>query len=254
MTVTICISNQKGGVGKTMFAVHLAEYCAEHASVLVIDVDGQGNTTRFFLDQRAAANQGASRLFRADGPAPEIVQVNDKISIIPADRTLNDVEALPLDVIRQPKIHLASIVHRFDVVIIDTLPSQGRRLLGALVAADAVVTPLGLDKASFEGLEDLLSGIKSVRAKLNPAMRHFGILVNRFKPANKAQCRNLESLQQRLGDRVLPTVLQDRSPVGAAFDNRCPIWKSKKGESAQRAAQEFRNACGLVYAKAMGAA
>jgi len=247
----ICISNQKGGVGKTMFAVHLAEYCAERANVLVVDVDGQGNTTRYFQDQRAAANKGASLLF-GDGAAPEIMKVSSRLSIIPADRTLNEVEAMPLDVIMHPRRHMASLIAGFDVVIFDTPPSQGRRLLGALVAADAVVTPLGLDKASFEGLEDLLNDIKVVRSKLNPAMQHLGILVNRFKPANKEQCRNLETLQKNFGDRVLSTVLQDRSPVGAAFDSRRPVWKRPNGESARRAGHEFRDACELVYTQATG--
>ena len=149
-----------------------------------------------------------------------------------------------------PRCHLAACARGFDVVIVDTPPSQGRRLLGALIAANAVVTPLGLDKASFEGIEDLLNDIKVVRAKMNPSMRHIGILVNRFKPANKEQRANLRVLQEDLGDRVLSTVLQDRSPVGAAFDNRRPIWKRSKGESAQRAAHEFRAAGELVYTRA----
>jgi chromosome partitioning protein len=249
MTVTIVVSNQKGGVGKTMFAVHLAEYCAERAKVLFVDVDGQGNSTRFFLDDRAKPGKGASRLF-SDGEAPEIIKVRENLAIIPADKTLNDVEAAPLEVIMLPRRHLAACAAGYDVVIIDTPPSQGRRLLGALIAANAVVTPLGLDKASFEGIEDLLNDIKVVRAKMNPSMRHIGILINRFKPANKEQRANLRALQADLGDRVLSTVLQDRSPVGTAFDNRKPIWKRSKGESAQRAAHEFRAACELVYTRA----
>lgn len=250
MTVTIVVSNQKGGVGKTMFAVHLAEYCTERAKVLFVDVDGQGNSTRFFIDNRAAHGQGASRLF-ADGESPEIVKVRDNLSIIPADKGLNDVEALPLKIVMLPRRHLAACAKGFDVVIVDTPPSQGRRLLGALIAANAVVTPLGLDKASFEGIEDLLNDIKVVRAKMNPSMRHLGILVNRFKPANKEQRANLRALREELGDRVLSTVLEDRSPVGTAFDNRRPIWKRSNGESAQRAAHEFRAACELVYTRAM---
>ena len=249
MTVTIVVSNQKGGVGKTMFAVHLAEYCLERAKVLFVDIDGQGNSTRFFVEDRAAHGQGASRLF-TDGEPPKIIEVRDNLSIIPADRGLNDVEAMPLDIVMLPRRHLTTLAKGFDVIIVDTPPSQGRRLLGALIAASAVVTPLGLDKASFEGIEDLLNDIKVVRAKMNPKMRHLGILVNRFKPANKEQRQNLQALKTQLGDRVLSTVLEDRSPVGTAFDNRRPIWKRSSGESARRAAHEFRAACELVYMRA----
>jgi chromosome partitioning protein len=47
MGVSIVVSNQKGGVGKTVITVNLAEYAVEkRGRVLVVDVDGQGNTTR----------------------------------------------------------------------------------------------------------------------------------------------------------------------------------------------------------------
>ena len=43
---TIVINNQKGGVGKTTLAVHLAWFMAEAGRrVLMIDVDAQGNAT-----------------------------------------------------------------------------------------------------------------------------------------------------------------------------------------------------------------
>lgn len=250
MGVSIVISNQKGGVGKTMFAVNLAEYGLEQKGrVLVVDVDGQGNSTRYFIGERAERGKGASMLFQ-DGETPVPVPVRPNLWIIPADKALNDVEALPLDVVLHPKRHLASLVDQFDLVVIDTPPAQGRRLIGALIAATSVVTPLAMDRASFEGLEDLLGDLKSVRSRWNPRLKHLGILVNRFKRPNKLQRENLASLRQQLGDRVLPGELEDRSPVGAAFDARHPIWKKTTGESARRAAAEFRAACEIVLQRA----
>ncbi len=43
---TIVINNQKGGVGKTTIAVHLAWYLAEAGRrVVILDLDAQGNAT-----------------------------------------------------------------------------------------------------------------------------------------------------------------------------------------------------------------
>ena len=250
MGVSIVISNQKGGVGKTMFAVHLAEYAVEKGRrVLVVDVDGQGNTSRYFTGHLAEHGKGTSQLY-AGGETPKPLAVREALWILPADKALNDVEALPLEVVMHPRRHLAALAKDYDVIVIDTPPSQGRRLLGALVAASAVVTPLALDRASFEGLEDLLSDLKHVRTKLNPQLRHLGILVNRFRRPNKRQRESLVELREQLGDRVLPGEIEDRSPVGAAFDARHPIWKKTTGESARIAAHEFRAACATVLERA----
>ncbi|MBU1665474.1 MAG: ParA family protein, partial [Gammaproteobacteria bacterium] len=42
----LTIANQKGGVGKTAITFNLAHYAADQGlRVLVIDLDGQGNTS-----------------------------------------------------------------------------------------------------------------------------------------------------------------------------------------------------------------
>lgn len=250
MGVSIVVSNQKGGVGKTIVVVNLAEYALEKKwRVLVVDVDSQGNTTRYLTGKRAEYGKGSSMLY-ADGATPAPVQVRDNLWVIPADKALIDVEGLPMDVVHLPKRHLAKLAGDFDLIVIDTPPSQGRRLVGVLVAAQSVVTPLGVDAGSFEGLEDLLGDIKAVRSRWNPRLKHLGILVNRFRSQNKKQRENLAQLRQQLGDRVFPGELEDRSPMGAAFDARHPIWKKTTGESARLAAAQMRAACETILQRA----
>ena len=56
--ITIAIINLKGGVGKSVTTCNLAaELAAAHKSVLVVDLDKQANTTKFYeaLDYEMAS-------------------------------------------------------------------------------------------------------------------------------------------------------------------------------------------------------
>src|ERR1700730_3380053 len=85
---TIVINNQKGGVGKTTLAVHLAWFMAESGRrALVIDADAQGNATDTL--KRHAGTTAAAGLFQ---PASRIVASGDRgITLAPAVSSLTDV-------------------------------------------------------------------------------------------------------------------------------------------------------------------
>src|SRR6266404_6661356 len=86
---TIVINNQKGGVGKTTLAVHLAWFMAEaDLRVLVIDVDAQSNasdTLRHYTGSTLAAD-----LFK---PGIRVVPREDEdLTLAPADSSLTDLD------------------------------------------------------------------------------------------------------------------------------------------------------------------
>jgi chromosome partitioning protein len=86
---TIVINNQKGGVGKTTLAVHLAWFMAEaDLRVLVIDVDAQSNasdTLRHYAGSTLAAD-----LFK---PGTRIAARDDEgLTLAPADSSLTDLD------------------------------------------------------------------------------------------------------------------------------------------------------------------
>jgi chromosome partitioning protein len=55
MSNVIAVANQKGGVGKTTIAYHVACYLAQKRRTLVIDLDPQANMTEMWADPAVIA-------------------------------------------------------------------------------------------------------------------------------------------------------------------------------------------------------
>jgi chromosome partitioning protein len=247
----LAIANQKGGVGKSTLAVHLAWLALEQGRpVLVVDLDGQANSSRTFSEESIGLT--ASKLFTAEpGTLTETPQpISEKLSLIAADVAINDVEGLDLETIERPAAHLRALSLPDDtLVIIDTPPTLGRRLLAALIAADAVVSPLALNGYSIQGITDLQKSIQMVVRRFNPRLKNLGLLANMVNSRSATHAEMLAELHQALGDKLLPVTLGHRVAISDAIDRGQPVWHKTRGESAQRAAREMRAVCSTVLEK-----
>src|SRR5262249_3747822 len=101
-TQVICLSNQKGGCGKTTASVSLAAALAlENYSVCLVDADPQCNATDSFgVERDQLAQQGLFSLadaYLTKKPAREIEfafdheRFNGKLTIVPGHRALGSV-------------------------------------------------------------------------------------------------------------------------------------------------------------------
>lgn len=246
--MSIAIVNQKGGVGKTTAALHLALYAAETLRVLVVDMDRQANTTWFFLGDEAPTGFVSSQLFtEAGGNGAEPLKITDKLSIIPADR--GGLLGIGDEVSPFPRKHLAAI-SGFDLIVIDTPPAQGGAQSSALAAASCYLTPIGLDKQSEEGLKGLLLDIRRIRSRFNPRLAHIGILANRFNTRSVQQRKRFESLLADYGERVLPVALAERAAVSTTYEQRIPVWQGARSGGQWTAGREMRAVCKTILGRA----
>lgn len=238
-------------VGKSAFAVHLARLALEQERpVLLVDMDGQANGIRAFTGEFREVL--ASKLFTE---APGTLRgspraISDQSSLILADMAINDVEGLNLGTIERPAAHLRALpLTSESLVIVDTPPTLGRRLIAALIAADAVVSPLALNGYSIQCITDLQKTIQMVRARFNPTLKNLGLLANMVNSRSTTHGQMLADLREALGDKLLPFTLGPRVAISDAIDSGKPVWHRIRGESALRAAQEMRSVCTAILEK-----
>ena len=66
---------------------------------------------------------------------------------------------------------------RFDVILIDCMPSLGVMTINALVAADKVLIPVQSSYLPVKGLQMLLKTVSVVKKRLNKQLQIEGILI-----------------------------------------------------------------------------
>jgi len=233
---TIVINNQKGGVGKTMLAVHLAWYLAEDgARVLLIDLDGQGNASTVLSGERQGFD--AADLFEPEAIEP--LAGEGGITVLARDERLHGIE---LSDVKNMLENFAALGNSFDYCIIDTPPTWGARNFAAMAVCDHLLSPIELKDFAVEGVGQLLKSIESVQAKGRGGRKidFLGLVASRYNSHSPRERGNLEALVTKIGTRMMvPGVITARDAYEQAMSDRIPVW-SIKSAGAKAAASELR--------------
>ena len=193
MRVT-AIVNLKGGVGKTVTVINMADILSQlHGKrVLVMDADSQCNTTEFFDAFSEGRNMGT--LLRAAQTRHGIQTRHgmgkfvkncihrteyENIDVLPASDDLMDLDLSKIQtgivdasVLREAVEEVSDV---YDYVLIDCPPAFNAASAAALIAADDVIIPIKLDAFSLRGMGNLLRQIRNMR-QINPRLRVAGFL------------------------------------------------------------------------------
>ncbi|MGB1257498.1 MAG: ParA family protein [Thiolinea sp.] len=234
----LTVAIHKGGTGKTTLVSHLALYCLSvEKSVLVVDMDAQGNISSFFNSK--PTEQGTSKLFFENSSIGPQKSLYENLHIIPADEGLFGVERLPFEAASTFKIQLKKFARNYDVIIIDTPPTMGFSMLAPLIASDFVVAPVIPDAYSVKGVRSLFSKIKAVKSKQNTSLNFLGLVINRWNSRNSQQCQMVKQFQENLPKQLISQILGDRSAIAnAAYEGKA-VWDKPSGGAARIAANEM---------------
>jgi len=201
------VFNQKGGVGKSTITCNLAAIAAhEGQRTLVIDLDPQGNSSRYLLGELA------------DEPAPgaaEFFEASLKFSVR-NPRTADFIRETPwenlhlmgssplLDELHgklesRYKIYklrdaLIELADDYDSIWIDTPPALNFYTRSALIAAQGCLIPFDCDDFSRRALYGLLESVQEIQADHNEELVVEGIVVNQFQARAALPQRTVQEL------------------------------------------------------------
>ena len=243
--ITICISNHKGGVGKTTTAVNLATgLAALDYPVVLIDCDPQGNVASF-LGQEPAPGLYDLLVARAR-PGDVCRRIGDsKLAIVPGDASTVDVETLLRTSPRlTPATALRSALAQFKssretIIILDTAPSLSSVQVAALSAADWLIIPASPEYASETGISALVQAVADLQNEgLN--LNLLGILPTMVDSRSREHKETITDLHSAFPGYVLPPVRRLIAIAEAPRQGQ-NIW-----DYAPNAAQEYADVLNQV--------
>lgn len=161
---TIAIMNNKGGVGKTVTAINLADILAHdfHQRVVLVDCDGQANLTGFCLPG-ADVDDTPTTADVLTGECEQVwsdnlIPLRENIQLLPSSSGLYDLDLSAIkDGISAPErmrgfVQAAREDGDADWMIFDCPPGYTVSSVAALLAADEVMIPVTADKFSLDGV------------------------------------------------------------------------------------------------------
>jgi chromosome partitioning protein len=244
MPKVIAIANQKGGVGKTTTAIHLAAGLAlEGYRTLLLDLDPQHNATAG-LGLTASENRpGIYDVLINDAPIHDVIRKTsfERLDIVASDARLHGAEIELVSKIAREHI-LAEAVKSLDsgyaFAFMDCPPSLGLLTLNALTAANTVIVPMQCEYFALEGLAHLMKTVKLVQKHLNTGLEIEGIVLTMYDGRLNLSKQVAEEISQVFSSRVYKTAVSRNVRLSEAPSYGQPVYSY---DPSSRGAQNYRD-------------
>jgi chromosome partitioning protein len=238
--VTIAITNNKGGTGKTTTSLNLGAALARRGRrVLLIDLDAQCNLGTAAGCRSASHHIG--QLLLGESTWEQTLVKGKLVDLLPSSRTLLSYEH-QLNMEPDSGYLLRELLENrpYDYVVIDCPPSLGALTFGAMGAARWFIVPMQGENFAYVGLDEILQCVSKVRRRLNPEIQLAGILMNKFdlrtKFGQSVYTKLVENADVRLFSHSIrqDVSLMECTAFGQSIFDYAP---------SSRGAQDFEQVC-----------
>lgn len=184
MAITISVSNQKGGVGKTTTTAAVAVGLRRKGyRVLAIDLDPQGNLS-FSLGADGETGATIYHVLKGEAKAQFAIQRANAVDVIAANIMLSGIELEFTNTGREYLLMeaLEPLQPLYDYILIDTPPALSILTVNAFTASNSIIVPMLSDIFSLQGIAQLHDTVLRVKRYCNRSLSFAGILLTHCNP------------------------------------------------------------------------
>ena len=240
MSKVICISNHKGGVGKTTSTLNIgAGLNMLGKKVLLIDLDPQANLSQSLglIDQELNIYKylkGVSSNYKIP-IAP--IQVVNGLDIIPSTLDLSGAEIeMSGEAGREYILRelIEPIKGNYDYILIDSPPSLGLLTINAFTASDEILIPLQAQYLALQGLTKLIEVVDKITNRLNKELKIGGVFITQYDKRKVLNRDVVSTIQAHFKDKVFTTMIRDNVALAEAPTQGVDIFRySPKSNGAE---------------------
>lgn len=244
MAEVICVTNQKGGVGKTTTTVNLAYYIAKRKlRVLLVDLDPQGNATSGLGFAKEEIDKSLTDVMMGQARLSEII-LQTKYHGYDLAPTTTDLANAEVEITKLEQKFtllaraLAEVENNYDIILIDSPPSLSLLTVNAMVAANWLILPVQTEFYALEGVAQLLKSMQLVRQGMNPDLKLLGVLATMYDKRTSLSGQVLEEIKKYFKDKVFETTIPRNVRLAEAPSHGVPVGaydKFSKGAGAYKA-------------------
>jgi len=231
MGKVISIGVQKGGVGKSTTTSILAYilYKIHKKNVLVIDFDGQGNSTQILSRKNLSEFEGKTildsiinenihdNIFDLKPQYADVIN-KKKFDLLAADDLISTLgskaSSLNKNVYFILKEAIKPLIDDYDFILIDQPPNLGDQTISSLVASDYAVVMLQTEPLCYNAIPRYFNLIRNIKQeKFNANLYVAGILCTMQDRRTKIDSQVINAANDEYKDFIFNTIIHRKTRI-----------------------------------------